>query len=146
MNWKTEAMEKLRTYETMQAALKNLPREISRLEEEYKAIGSQIFSGKSAGRNLRSREDGMINNIVRRQELQWSLDQAQQWMQTVSTALDVLEPEEVGILQQLYICPKSDGIERLCEKLHLERSSIYRKRDSALRKFTLALYGATESN
>ena len=88
----------------------------------------------------------MLNNIVKRQELQWSLDQARLWMQNVTEALDALEPEEKGILQQLYISHEVGAMERLCEKLCLEKSSIYRKRDSALRKFTLAMYGATESN
>ena len=88
----------------------------------------------------------MLNNIVKRQELQWSLDQARLWMQNVTEALDALEPEEKGILRQLYISPEVGAMEQLCDKLCLEKSSIYRKRDSALRKFTLAMYGAIESN
>lgn len=146
MNWRTEAAEKLRSYETMRAALGNLSREIGRLEAEFKAIGSPVFSGAAGGKDLRSREDSMMNNIVRRQELQWSLDQAQLWMQSVDAALHTLAPEEQGILHRLYIQPKSGAMEQLCDQLHLEKSSVYRKRDQALRKFTLAMFGATESN
>lgn len=146
MNWKTEATEKLRSYEIMRKALVNLPREIDRLEAEFTGIGSQRFTGSVTAREQRSREERMLNNIVKRQELQWSLDQAKLWMQNVTEALDALEPEEKGILQQLYICPGTGAMEQLCEKLCLEKSSIYRKRDSALRKFTLAMFGATESN
>jgi hypothetical protein len=36
-------------------------------------------------------------------------------------------------------------LEELCEKMQVEKSSIYRKRDKALERFTLALYGALES-
>lgn len=146
MNWKTEATEKLRSYEIMRKALVNLPREIDRLEAEFTGIGAQRFTSAVTAREQRSREERMLNNIVKRQELQWSLDQARLWMQNVTEALDVLEPEEKGILQQLYISPEVGAMERMCEKLCLEKSSIYRKRDSALRKFTLAMYGATESN
>lgn len=146
MNWKEEATQKLRSYETMQRALVNLPREIDRLEAEYTGIGSQRFTGRITAREQRSREENMLNNIVQRQELQWSLDQAKMWMQTVHNALDALEPDEKGVLQHLYICPDGGGLEGLCAKMCLEKSSIYRKRDSALRKFTLAMYGATESN
>jgi hypothetical protein len=32
-------------------------------------------------------------------------------------------------------------MDRLCQELDLEQSSIYRKRDQALRRFTTALYG-----
>ena len=146
MNWKAEAMEKLRSYETMRLALVNLPREIDRLEAEFTGIGAQRFTGRVTAKDQRSREENMLNNIVKRQELQWSLDQAKLWMESVTGALEALEPEEKKILQQLYIAPKDGGMEQLCTKLCLEKSSIYRKRDIALRKFTLAMYGATESN
>ena len=146
MKWKDVAVEKLRSMEMMQRALRNLPREIQRLEAEYEAVGSQIFSGKATSPDHRSREERLLNNIVCRQELRWSLEQTKQWMDSVMSALEVLTPEEMGVLHQLYISPVAGAMERLCEKLQLEKSSIYRKRDSALRKFTLALYGATESN
>ena len=146
MNWKTEATEKLRSYETMRLALVNLPREIDRLEAEFTGIGAQRFTGRVTAREQRGREERMLNNIVSRQELQWSLDQAKLWMESVNDALGALEPEEKTILQQLYIKPEPAGMERLCSRLCLEKSSIYRKRDAALRKFTLAMYGATESN
>lgn len=146
MNWKEEATRKLRAYETMRLALVNLPREIDRLEAEYTGIGSQRFTGRVTAREQRSREERMLDNIVKRQELRWSLDQTKLWMQTVNEALDSLESDEQNVLRQLYICPKTGGLERLCEAMCLEKSSIYRKRDSALRKFTLAMYGAMESN
>ena len=130
----------------MRLALVNLPREIDRLEAEYTGIGSQRFTGRVTAREQRSREERMLDNIVKRQELRWSLDQTKLWMQTVNEALDSLGPEEQNVLRQLYICPKTGGLERLCETMCLEKSSIYRKRDSALRKFTLAMYGAMESN
>ena len=146
MNWKEEATRKLRAYETMRLALVNLPREIDRLEAEYTGIGSQRFTGRVTAREQRGREERMLDNIVKRQELRWSLDQTKLWMQTVNEALDSLESDEQNVLRQLYICPKTGGLERLCEAMCLEKSSIYRKRDSALRKFTLAMYGAMESN
>lgn len=36
-------------------------------------------------------------------------------------------------------------MDRLCEELGLEKATVYRRRDAALRHFTLALYGVTES-
>ena len=35
-----------------------------------------------------------------------------------------------------------EDAKRLCEQLGVEQSSVYRKRDGALYRFTLALYGA----
>ena len=146
MKWKEEALEKLRNYEPMRAALMNLPREIRVMEEEYEALRSASLVRMGNETQAHSREDRMLSNIVYRQELQRSLEQTQRWMQNVSAALGVLDPEEKGILHGLYICPHRGAMEQLCERLHVEKSSIYRKRDTALRKFTLAMYGAAESN
>ena len=42
MNWKTEAMEKLRCYDAMQRSLQNIPQESSRLKAESVALGSGV--------------------------------------------------------------------------------------------------------
>jgi hypothetical protein len=40
--------------------------------------------------------------------------------------------------------PERGNIERLCKELGMEASSVYRRRDSALKHFTLAFYGVEE--
>ena len=88
----------------------------------------------------------MINNIAIRQELQWSLEQARRWVKIVDGGLKVLDPQERRILEQLYIRPNAGTMEQLCLELGVEKTSIYRRRDKALEKFTRAMYGITESN
>lgn len=146
MNWKTEAVEKLRRYDAMRRAVQNLPLELKRLEAEYTALGGGWSGQGERNRNVRSREDRMMDNIMTRQQLKWSLEQATNWTQQVSGALSGLTPEERLILQQMYILPQTGALNRLTEALNLERTSIYRRRDRALRKFTLNLYGWEESN
>jgi len=58
--------------------------------------------------------------------------------------MGVLTPEEKQILHRLLIYPEKRALERLSLELGIEQSSIYRKRDDALRHFTLAYYGVTE--
>ena len=146
MNWKAEATEKLRSYETMRLAIRNLPREIERLEAEYTGIGAQRFTGRVTARDQRNREERMLNNIVQRQELQWSLEQTRRWIRLMDRGLAVLDDREKAILEQLYIYPRAGAMERLCAELGVEKTSIYRRRDRALEKFTRAMYGFTESN
>ena len=50
-------------------------------------------------------------------------------------------PEEKLVLQRFYLSPERGSVERLCMELGVEQSSVYRKRDKALHKFALALYG-----
>ena len=141
MNWKEEAKEKLRKYDAMKKATINIPEEISRLEMELTAIRSARTDGTPIRGGTSAREDAIINNIVKRQELDAALQNAASWVKTVDRALESLRPEERTILHRLYIYPERGSIERLCHDLGCENSSVYRRRDRALRTFTLALYG-----
>ena len=144
MNWKAEAKERLRRYDAMRTATINIPQEISRLEGEYTAIRSARSDGNPIRGGTSDREDALINNIAERQELRWALQNAAQWVKIVDRALGTLRPEEKKILHGLYIYPERGTVERLCTELGFEKSSLYRRRDQALAKFTRALYGITE--
>lgn len=146
MNWQTEAVEKLRRYDAMCRAVRNLPVELERLEAEYTALGSGLRIHTMGHRDARSQEDRLMDNLMTRQQLKWSLEQALSWTEVVNNALSALEPEERMILHRLYILPQTGALEQLTEKLGVEKTSIYRRRDKALHKFTLSLYGAQESN
>jgi len=41
--------------------------------------------------------------------------------------------------------PAKGNVERLCVELYTEQSTVYRRKDVALRKFTIAMYGCLES-
>lgn len=144
MNWKAEAKEKLRRYNAMRLATINIPQEIQRLEIEARSIRSAKNDATPVAGGGNRREEAMINNIIERQELEWTLQQAQSWLQSTDRALTALNEEERQILHRLYIYPQKGGLERLCKDLDLETSSIYRRRDKALEHFTLALYGAAQ--
>ena len=129
----------------MRQAAANLPDEIDRLEQEaYSIRGARTDATPVKGGGNR-REDALLNNMAERQELSWALQQAQSWLRVTDRALGALAPDEKLVLHRLYICPERGAVERLCAELGLEQSSIYRKRDRALRKFTVALYGRVES-
>lgn len=145
MNWKSEAMEKLRRYDAMRQASCNIPKEIKRLQIAARAIkgaNTETVQVKGAGSQ---REDWLLDNLVHRQELQWTLDQTKCWLDVTERAMKTLSNEEKLILQRLYICPEKGAVERLCQELELEQSSVYRRRDRALQRFAIALYGFPES-
>lgn len=145
MNWKAEAIEKLRRYDAMQQAVVNIPEEIQRLEIAATSIRGSRMDKIPVKEGGNGREEAMLNNIMYRQELEWSLQQAQSWIKSVDRALSALNPEEKLVIHRLYIYPARGNVERLCSTLGVEQSTVYRKRDKALRKFTLALYGFTET-
>lgn len=144
MNWKAEALEKLEKLDPMRQAVRNIPVEIERLEIDARAIRAADLD-RPAVKRSRGRDDAILSNIVHRQELSWNLEQAKIWVDMVQNALRVLDPEEKLVLSRLYIYPEKGSLERLCQELGVEQSSIYRKRERALRRFTQALYGFTET-
>lgn len=145
MNWKYEAIDKLKGYEAHKRALENIPLEIKRLEGAFAGIRSAatdnapVFGGGSA------REDTMLSNITHREELERTLQQDKAWVKMVDTGLGVLNAEERKVLDRLYINRSKGNVDQLCEELCLEKATIYRRRDAALRHFTIALYGIVEN-
>ena len=145
MEWKDEAVEKLRRYKAMQTALKTIPEQICMLEHSAASLRSPSAPKIGGQASVRSREDALINNLAERQELEWSLARVQQWMAVMHRGLDALTPEEVVILQRMYLFPERGAVDRLCSDLGVEQATVYRKRDKALHRFTTAMYGFQET-
>ena len=145
MNWKREAIDKLKNYEAHREALESIPKEIKRLESVYAGIRSATTDGTPVSGGGNTREDTMLSSIVHRDELKRRLKEARLWLSQVDKALAVLDDEERLILDKFYIHRAKGNVGDLCERLNVEQSTVYRKRDNALRLFTIALYGVTET-
>ena len=144
MNWKYEAVDKLKQYGAKKNALKAIPEEIRRLENAMTGIRSGAADGTSVQGGGSGKEDMYLSNIVRRQELERSLELAKEWVAFVQAGLDFLAEDERLILDRFYIYPAKGNAERLCMELGCERATVYRRREQALRKFTISLYGCME--
>ena len=145
MNWKQEAIEKLEQYDARKQSLRSIPAEIARLESVAQRIRSAQTDGVSVKSSGGGREDMLLNNIVQREELNWSLEQAKQWVGPVDSGLDVLNDEERMILDRFYIQGEKGAADRLAGDLAMDVKTVYRRKDAALRRFTIALWGCVES-
>lgn len=145
MDWKYEAREKLMDYEAKRQALENIPTEIRRLELEYGSIRSGMRDSTPVHGGGSRQEDAMLTNIVRREELARQLENSRGWVELVEKALSILDERERMVLDRLYIHRQRGAVQRLAEEFCIEKSSVYRQRDKALRHFALALYGGLES-
>lgn len=145
MNWKEEATDRLRQYDSLRQACSNIPQQLEQLRSRiYRSKSANLQPGGSKGGY--SRGDGaLLNDLVLQQELRGNLERSRSWVRMTEEALKRLTEEERLILRRLYIHPESGSLERLCQELGVEKSSVYRRRDRALEKFTLALYGAPET-
>ncbi len=143
MNWKQEAIEQLTKYEAMVASTKNLPEQIQQLEADVKSLRARSMEVVSAGKSSGPTDDRIINNIIKREQLKNSYENSISWVRVTDRAMSVLAPEEQTILEHMYIRPQKGVVSMLCESLGLEQSSVYRRRDQALYRFTVAMYGTS---
>jgi len=144
LNWKYEAMEKLKSYNAKKQALRSIPEEIARLESEMQSIRSATSDGTPVSGGGSGREDRYLSNIVHREELSRSLEQAKVWVSLVDAGLAILSQEERLVLDRFYINPARGNVDRLCGEMGIEKSQVYARKDSALHHFTISLYGCTE--
>ena len=145
MQWKEEAMEKLKRYSAMRTAEKTIPEQICMLEANVVTLRSSSAPKMGGHSSVRAREDALINNLAERQELEWSLARVKQWLAVTDRGLHALSNEELVILQRMYLYPERGAVDRLCSELGVEQATVYRKRDKALHHFTTAMYGFLET-
>lgn len=145
MNWKFEAVDKLKQYEAKKQSLHSIPEEIRRLESAMQSIRSATADGTPVKGGGSGREDMMLSNIVHREELERSLEQAKIWVELVDAGLEILSDEERLVLDRFYIHPEKGAADRLAGDLMVDVKTVYRRKDAAIRHFTVCLYGGTES-
>ena len=145
MNWKKEAIEKLKEYNARKQAITSIPLEIAQLESAVRGIRSASADGVAISGGGSGREDMLLSNICKREELKRSLATAKVWVAQVEDAMSVLNQEERLVLDRFYINPARGNVDRLCGELNVEKSQVYARKDAALRHFTISLYGCAET-
>ena len=147
VNWKHEAIERLRNYNAKIRAQTSIPEDIARLKSVYGSVQSSIKGGIPVkGGNGNKREEALLSNIVERQKLREGLRQVRLWLSVFDRSLNALSPDDQLLLDMLYINPNKGNIERLCEQFGIEKNTVYYRRDRALKRFTIAMYGHIESD
>ncbi len=144
MDCKYETKMMLKDYEARKRALTNIPEQIAILEMELKAIRSATTDGTAVRGGGNKREDAMINNIATRTKLGMALEVARRWTKMVDNAMATLDDEDRLILQRMYISNEKNAVERLCEELGREKTTVYERRDKALHKLTIAMWGVEQ--
>lgn len=145
MNWVKEAESKLRDYAAKEQSLESVAERIAQLNLEMSCVRSATTDGTAVHGGGNGREDALINNIAERDELQRAKQLTTEWLEWVNGALTALSDTERDLLDKFYVNRQRGHVERLCEKMNVEKSEVYRRKEKALRRFALALYGATET-
>ena len=144
-DWKISAIEKLKQYEAKRQALEIIPMQIAEIESTMVSIRSGANIAPVSGGKSTGKENMLLSCIVQKEELQRNLDRVKLWIEFMEKGLNILDKDELLVLDRFFIHPAKGNIDRLCGELFIEQSQVYNRRDKALRKFTIALYGCVES-
>lgn len=145
LNWSVFAVQRLRDLEDRKTAVENIKEQIKALEQRFTAIRSATTDGTPVqGGNENKREEMLIHNISTREELKNNLDIITREIEVTEKALDTLTEEEKLILRRFFILRQKGYVERLCDELYVSKTRLYQKKETALKKFTLACYGIVE--
>jgi hypothetical protein len=142
--WKNEAINRLKLYQAKKVALETIPLDIRQQELAMSSIRS-ADPDSAPVRGNSTREDAMLNNMVYRSELDEAYVRTKLWVQAMDRALAVLTPEDRILLERFFILAEPKAADRLAGDLHMDVKTVYRRKDEALRKFTVALYGMAET-
>lgn len=145
MNWVKEAESKLRDYAAKEQSLESVTERIAQLQAEMTCVRSATTDSTAVHGGGNGREDALLNNIAERDELERAKLSTAEWLEWVNGALIALSDTDKNLLDKFYINRRKGHVERLCEEMHLEKAQVYRRKEAVLRKFTLLLYGATET-
>ena len=144
--WKYHAEGKLRAYRLQKTALVNLQEEISILESEATSIRSATADGTPVKGGGSGRESRLLSNIVKREELKRLYDRTLADVRIVDRGLQALTHDDRHVLEVMYINQAPGCVRQIMEEYSLaEETSAYKRRNKALWRFTVAVYGATES-
>ena len=141
MNWGSISIERLNDYNTRLVAVVSIQEQIESLELQYSSIRSAATEDTPVRGGGSNREDALLNNIAKREELKRNLEIAEKEISITQKGLSVLSEQERRVLTMFYIARPKDYMKRLCEEMMFEKTKIYQIKDQALTKFTKAVYG-----
>lgn len=144
-DWKPLAIQRLKSYETRKISLEQIKEQLNALDMQFTAIRAAKTDGEPiSGTMSNRREEMMVDNIQKREELKANYKIAKREIEVTEKGLAALTKEERRILELFFILRPYDHVGQLCGELKVEKSEVYRRKDSALRKFTMACYGVVD--
>lgn len=87
------------------------------------------------------KDSSNIDDITARERAELNNRAVIPLVKNIKESLASLTETERKVLRRMYIDSERGAVERLCEELYCEKSTVYRIKDEAIRKFTLAMYG-----
>lgn len=141
---KTAAIDALKDYSSMEFILANHPDDLEEAQEHLFSLRSSIPTGMPSAHNPKAGENKLISCIDEIDVLKERYRQALEYMEWFKPAWDALNEDEQFVLSEFYRnldLRQTDAIGNICDRFNIERSSAYNKKNRALARLALLLYG-----
>lgn len=138
MDYIREAIERLRHLKNLYKAQENLKDTI--LDLKLKCQGKErVLDGMPKGSGSVTYDDEIINNMFKLQQSEAQFKETVAAIKKINKELDGLEEKDRELLVQWYV-EKIDRLD-LCSKYNISQSELYRRKDKAIRKFAVQVFG-----
>lgn len=141
---KIAAIDALKDYASMEYIIQNHPDEVEDVRDRMTALPSSIPTGIPRQKDPHAVETRLAASLDEIDVLKERYRRALEYMEWFGPAWDALTEDEQFILTELFLregISKTEAILNIGEHLHIERSWVYKKRDQAMERLTLLLYG-----
>lgn len=139
------AINALKDFESMNYIIENTQSEIVSAQEDMTSLGSAAISDMPKGpHNPCAGENKIVKAMDTISLLNERYQRALEYMAWFRPAWLALSEDEQFVLSRFYMDDESrqaDSVYDICDRFHIERTSAYKKKDRALARLTLLLYG-----
>lgn len=140
---RSAAVDALKDYSSMEFIIANTSSEIKNTRDKMSGVRSPQFDGMPRTHNPQAGEERILKGIEEIDILQERYRQAVEYMEWFKPAWEQLSEDERYVLETFYNeegC-QTGAVYEICDYFHIERSSAYNKKNRALTKLAVLLYG-----
>lgn len=140
---RSAAVDALKDYSSMEFIIANTSSEIKNTRDKMCGVRSPQFDGMPRTHNPQAGEKRILKGIEEIDILQERYRQAVEYMEWFKPAWEQLSEDERYVLETFYNEEGSQtgAVYEICDYFHIERSSAYNKKNRALAKLAVLLYG-----
>jgi hypothetical protein len=142
-NKRNGTIEAMNDYGSMKTILQNTDRLIREAYENMESVGSPKVTGLPGAHDPKAGEARLVSGLDDISILRDRYAQAKAYMEWFQPAWDALDEYEQYVLRTFYLdsVSRCDAIEAICDHFHVERSTAYNKKNKALSRLSVLLFG-----
>ena len=137
------AVDALKDFASMEYIIANHAEDEEALREDMTAVSAPALGGQPSGHNPHAGEARLAAQLDEIDVLKERYRQALEYMAWFRPAWNEMPEDEQLLLREFFRddTNKAAVVEHIGETLHLERAQVYRRKDKAVNRLALLLYG-----